>query len=130
MRKIALALAASAALLAGPALEARPRLSPDQKLDKLLEGRVAGEPRSCISDFANANMQIIDGRALVYGRGKTIWVNVPNNPDSLDDDDILVIRKFGGQLCRLDMVTTIDRTSGFYTGFVALGQFVPYRKVG
>lgn len=130
MRKFAIALAAGAALLAGPALEAKPRLTPDQRLDKLLEGRVAGEPRSCISDMASDNMQIIDGRALVYGRGKTVWVNVPAQPDALDDDDILVIRKFGGQLCRLDMVHTIDRSSGFYTGFVALGEFVPYRKAG
>lgn len=128
MRKIALALAASAALLTGPALEAKPRLSPEQRLDKLLEGRVAGAPQSCLNDFATRDMQVLDGTALVYGRGKTIWVNVPRNADSLDDDDVLVIRKFGGQLCRLDMVTTHDRTSGFYTGFVALGDFVPYRK--
>ncbi|MGH6786345.1 MAG: hypothetical protein ACREBO_05905 [Novosphingobium sp.] len=130
MRKFAIAFAAGAALLAGPALQAKPRLTADQRLDKLLEGRVAGEPRSCISDIASDNMQIIDGKALVYGRGKTIWVNVPRNADSLDDDDILVIRKLGGQLCRLDMITTHDRTSGFYTGFLALGDFVPYRKAG
>ncbi len=130
MRKFAIAFAAGAALLAGPALQAKPRLTADQRLDKLLKGRVAGEPRSCISDIASDNMQIIDGKALVYGRGKTIWVNVPRNADSLDDDDILVIRKLGGQLCRLDMITTHDRTSGFYTGFLALGDFVPYRKAG
>ena len=130
MRKIALALAAGAALLAGPALEAKPRLTPEQRLDKLLEGRVAGEPRSCLSDFDARDMEIIDGKALVYGRGRTVWVNVPDNPSSLDDDDFLVIRKFGGQLCRLDMITTHDRSGGFFTGVVALGQFVPYRKVG
>ena len=48
MRKIAIALASTAALLAGPALSARERLTGEQELAKMLEGRVAGEPVSCI----------------------------------------------------------------------------------
>ncbi len=130
MRKLALILAAGAALVVGPALQARERLTPQQQLDKMLEGRVAGKPTSCISTFGNQSLRILDNTALVYGSGRTIWVNIPRNPDALDDDDILVTRQTGSQLCRLDIVNMVDRSGGFYRGFVSLEDFVPYRKVG
>lgn len=130
MRKLALVLAAGTALVVGPALQARERLTPQQELAKMLEGRVAGEPVSCISTFGNPAMRILDNTALVYGSGRVIYVNVPDNPDVLDDDDILVTRQHGSQLCRLDMVNMVDRSGGFYRGFVGLNHFVPYRKVG
>lgn len=129
MNKFALAIAALAgiATVAGPAV-AKDRLTGQQRLDKMLEGRVAGEPRSCISRVQQGDMTMIDGTALVYGRGKTIWVNVPANPKSLDDNDILVTRQFGSELCRMDLVHTIDRSGGFYTGNVFLNDFVPYTR--
>ena len=130
MRKLALILAAGAALVTGPALQARERLTPQQELAKMLEGRVAGKPTSCVSTFGNTQMRILDKTALVYGSGRTIYVNVPRNPDVLDDDDILVTRQTGSQLCRLDIVNMVDRSGGFYRGFVSLEDFVPYRKVG
>jgi len=99
------------------------------KLAKLLEGRVAGEPQSCVRTMPSENINVIDGTALVVGRGKTIYVNVPRDPDSLDDDDILVIRRHNGsQLCRLDWIETRDRFGGFYSGNVMLGDFVPYTR--
>ena len=129
MRKIALALAASAALLTGPALQARDKLTPEQQLEKMLEGREAGKPTSCISTWSSRSMQILDKTALVYDAGNVIYVNRPQNADVLDDDDILVLKLTGSQLCRLDMVSMHDRTGGFYRGFVNLGDFVPYRRI-
>jgi hypothetical protein len=130
MKKIALSLAAvaSLALFAGPSV-AGERLNGDQKLAKLLEGRVAGEPRSCINTRVNSESRVIDGTALVYGRGRTIWVNVPTNARDLNDRDALLVRQFGANLCRQDIVTTFDTTGGFYTGNVFLGDFVPYTRV-
>lgn len=130
MQKIALSLAAvaSLALFAGPSV-AGERLNGDQKLAKLLEGRVAGEPRSCINTRVNSESEVIDGTAVVYGRGRTIWVNVPRNARDLDDNDALLVRQFGSNLCRQDIVTTFDTTGGFYTGNVFLTDFVPYTKV-
>lgn len=126
--KTALLALAAGGLLAAPALEARERMSGEEKLAKMLEGRVAGEPESCIRTFPSVDLTVIDGTALVYERGRTLWVNVPADPDSLDDSDALLTRQFGTQLCRTDIVTTFDRTVGFYTGNVFLGEFVPYRK--
>ena len=48
---------------------------------------------------------------------------------SLDDDDILVTKTWGSQLCSLDTVRLFDRGARFETGFVGLGEFVPYTKV-
>ena len=129
MRTLAIALITAAALLTGPALDARPRLTPQQQLDKLLDGRVAGRPTSCISNFDTREMQVLDKTAIVYGWGNTIWVNVPRNAQDLDDDNILVTHTSGSQLCSLDIVTTLDRTSGFFNGSVSLGEFVPYRRI-
>ena len=129
MRTFAIALVAAAALLTGPALEAKPKLSPQQRLDKLLDGRIAGAPEHCISHFDSREMQVLDKTAIVYGWGNTIWVNTPRNAEDLDDDDILVTRTSGSQLCDLDIVTTLDRSSQFFNGSISLGRFVPYRRV-
>ena len=69
MRKLAIALAAGAALLAGPALLARDRPSGEEQLARLLEGRVAGEPVSCIPLSRTSSSRIIDRTAIVYDSG-------------------------------------------------------------
>jgi hypothetical protein len=130
MRKIALALAAGAALLAGTAVEAaKPKLTGEEQLAKTLEGRVAGKPVDCISLFDSRDQQVIDKTAIVYGTGRTIYVNRPSNARDLDRDDIMVTNIHGSQLCSLDIVRTHERSGFFPTGFVGLEQFVPYRKV-
>ncbi|MFM5955515.1 MAG: hypothetical protein ACKOPE_14605, partial [Novosphingobium sp.] len=121
--------AATATLASAASLDARPRLTPQQQLDKVLAGREAGRPVHCISTFNAREMQVIDGTAIVYGWGNTVWVNVPRNVRDLDDDDIMVTHTTGSQLCDLDMIHTVDRTAHFTTGFVSLGEFVPYRKI-
>ena len=72
--------------------------------------------------------RLLEGTAIVVGRGNTIYVNVPRHPDSLDEDDAMKIRRTSSQLCRTDIVTTFDRTGGIYTGNIFLGDFVPYKK--
>lgn len=129
MRSLAIALATLAALASGGPLEAKPRLTPEQELAKLLEGREAGKPTDCLTNWQTRDMRVIDGQAIVYGSGDTIWVNRPRGAEDLDSDDIMVTETFGGNLCRIDIVHTVDRTGYFPTGFVSLGEFVPYRRV-
>lgn len=101
----------------------------EARLAKMLEGRAAGEPRSCIRAFSrSANITIIDETALVVRDGRRLWVNIPADPESLDDDDFLVIRLHGSQLCNSDIITTRSRGGGFYTGNIFLGKFVPYER--
>lgn len=129
MKTIAIALATTAALLAAPAMAGKQRMTGEEKLAKMLEGRVAGEPERCLPMSAASDLKIIDRTALVYGRGNTIWVNRPSNADGLDDDDVLVRSSHTAQVCSLDMVKLVDRTSFMQVGTVGLNEFVPYRKV-
>lgn len=129
MRRTLTALAATVAILATPAIAATGKPSGEERLAKMLEGRVAGEPVSCISLPNSGNLQVIDKTAIVYKQGDTIYVNRPADPKRLNRNDILVIDRLAHQLCRTDMVTT--RSQGphsFFTGAVFLGDFVPYRK--
>lgn len=124
MRNILTAALAAAALVAPAA--AAPR-NPDAELAKLLDGRVAGKPTDCISLHRANSSRIIDGRAIVYEDGRTLWVNRPRGgAQSLHDDDVLLTKTFGDQLCSVDSVQLIDRSSRFVRGFVILGDFVPY----
>jgi len=129
MKTFAIALATTLALLAAPATAGKQRLTGEEKLAKILEGRVAGEPERCLPMSATNDLKIVDKTALVYGRGKTVWVNRPSNADSLDDDDILVRRSHTAQVCSLDMVKLVERSSLMQVGTVGLTEFVPYRKV-
>lgn len=127
--KTVLACGAALGLLGAPSLSASPRLTGQERLEKMLEGRVAGKPQSCIFTPGNNNLTVLDKTALVYRSGGTIWVNRPADPHHLDDDDILVIRRFSGsELCRTDQITTADRSTGMFNGVIFLGDFVPYKK--
>jgi len=135
----ALLYAASLALLAAPTLaqdgeradeEQTEQTKGEKELAKLLEGRVAGEPTSCIRTPPNDRVRVIDDTAIVYGRGKTIYVNRTSRPSDIDDRDAMVIRRFSGsQLCKTDTVTTIDRGSQMFSGVIFLSEFVPYTRV-
>ena len=131
IKRFALATAALT-LLAGPAVQAQDEQisKGEARLAKMLEGRVAGEPTSCITTIGSRPLTVIYDTALVYKRGDTIWVNRTHTPGSIDDNDYLVIRKFSGsQLCRTDQITTHDRFSNFFSGVIFLDDFVPYKKV-
>ena len=129
MKRVAIALATAVALLSAPATMAKDKMTGEEQLAKLLEGREAGEPVDCLPYAASSDMKVIDKTAIVYGRGETIWVNRPTNADSLDDGDILVRKSHTAQVCNLDIVQTMDQSSKMFTGTVGLTQFVPYRKV-
>jgi hypothetical protein len=102
----------------------------EKRLAKLLEGRVAGEPVRCIRSLPNQRFQTIDKTAYVYGSGNTIYVQRTRDPEAIDDSDALVSRRFNAsELCRLDVMTTIDPFLGFFTGAVFFEDFVPYTRV-
>ncbi|AKH43070.1 hypothetical protein FHS61_001231 [Altererythrobacter atlanticus] len=130
MKRIAAVLAGMAlALGSGTAATAQTRAEKGEaKLAKMLEGRVAGDPVKCISQHNMSRLEVIDETALVYDAGSTIYVARPKDPKMLDDSDILVVDRYGSQLCTNDMIRTVDRMGHFLTGIVFLEDFVPYRK--
>ena len=129
MRKILTSLILAAAAFAAPA-SAADQKTPQEQLDRLLSGRVAGKPTSCINLASATSSQVIDGKAIVYRVGGTLYVNEPRSgAESLDSNDVLVTNTFGGNLCSIDSIKLIDRSSSFPRGFVILGDFVPYKRV-
>lgn len=129
MQNIFIAAAAIAAAISVPASAGR-RADPDVQLQTLLEGRVPGKPTDCINLQTASSSQIIDGKAIVYRVGGTLYVNEPQSgAGSLGRDDVMVTRTFGSQLCSIDTVRLLDSGSHFPRGFVILGKFVPYTRV-
>lgn len=129
----ALLTAASLALLALPGAamaEDKPYPKGEAELAKMLEGRVAGKPVKCLPTYAMDNSTVIDKTAIVYRSGSKLYVNRPRGgADQLSDDEILVTKIYGSQLCNVDKIDLVDRTSRMWSGFVVLGDFVPYTKV-
>lgn len=128
----ALLTAASLALLALPGAAIageKQNAKGEAELAEMLEGHVAGTPVKCISTIQMRDSTIIDGTAIVYRAGTKLYVNRPRaGASSLDDDDILVTKLYGSQLCNVDKVDLVDRGSRSWRGFVTLGDFVPYTK--
>ena len=130
MKKLIIATAAAAMALTGTAATAETRLERGEaRLERMLEGREAGEPQSCVYTFRNSDIRVMEGVGLVYDAGKTIYVARARNPESLGSWDVPVIRRFGSQLCRTDQITTIDRSSGMFSGVLFLEDFVPYTRI-
>jgi hypothetical protein len=100
------------------------------RLAKLIEGRTAGTPVKCVSAFDSSKIQVIDGTAIVYDAGKTVYVGRPTDPKVLDRNDVLVTKRTGSQFCANDSMRMVDRSNGFTTGVVFLDNFVPYTKEG
>ena len=129
MKILATILAGTAILAAGAtAASARTAEENEARLARMLEGRTAGEPVSCISALNSNRIEVIEDVAIVYDAGDTIYVGRPSNPNQLGRDDVVVIERFGGQLCNTDVIRTIDRYQGYTTGAVFLDKFVPYKR--
>jgi hypothetical protein len=133
MMKLFASILAGAAVLAMGASAASAEMLAEKgeaRLAKMLEGRTAGEPVNCVSAIRSNRLRVIEHVGVVYDAGKTIYVSRPSDPKSLGPWDIPVIERFGSQLCTTDIIRTVDRSGGYITGAVFLGDFVPYTKQG
>lgn len=97
-------------------------------LDRELAGLAPGAPQSCLPAFDRREMKAF-GDTLVYRTaGRTRYVTQTTGCRGIGEDNILVTRTPTPQLCRGDIATTVDRTSGFQTGGCSFGDFIPYRR--
>ena len=130
MKTLATILAGAALALTGAAAASAETLAEkgEARLAKMLEGRTAGEPVSCISMMRSNDLQVIEYVGLVYKAGDTVYVSRPADPRSLGRDDVPVIQRFGSQLCKQDVIRTVDRHGGYTNGVVFLNDFVPYKR--
>ena len=123
-----IALAAIGLFSAGAA-HAAPAKTPQERLAKALEGRVAGKPVDCIQQRQIQSSEIIEKTAIIYRVGQTLYVNKPESgANFLDRNDILVTDTHTPQLCSIDIVRLVDQGSRFQSGTLGLGKFIPYTK--
>lgn len=103
--------------------------SAQRQYDNLLRGKVAGKAESCLPTYRSNDMTIIDDDTILFRDGRTVYVNnPPGGCMNLDrSGSALVTRNFGPQLCRGDIATVMDNTSGITVGSCSLGDFIPYR---
>lgn len=132
MKTIATILAGTALALSAVAPASAETITErgEARLAKMIEGHTAGEPVSCISAMNSNRIKVIEHVGLVYDAGDTIYVARSTDPKALGPWDVPVIERFGSQLCKTDIIRTVDRSSGFFTGVVFLNDFVPYTKNG
>ncbi len=126
---IALAAAGTALALGATAAQAETRQERNEaRLAEMIEGRTAGEPQACVTSFRSNDIEVIPYVGIVYDAGDTIYVARATRPNQLRSSDVPIIERHGSQLCRHDVMRTIDRHSGFTTGGLFLEDFVPYTK--
>ena len=100
-----------------------------QTYDRMLSGKVAGKAEKCLPTYRSNDMTIIDDATILFRDGRTVYVNHPLG-DCMNLDrsgSALVTRNVGPQLCRGDLATVVDNSSGMSLGACSLGDFVPYR---
>ena len=100
-------------------------------LAKQLDGKLAGAPQRCISDYNAANMIRVSDDILLYRvSGNLVYKNRLRGgcPGLSRDNDIIVSEQYGTQKCSGDLIRLVDRTSGIQGPTCSLGEFVPYRK--
>ena len=116
------------ATLAAAPLAAR-RDDPEVELAKMLAGRTAGPPKTCIPLNRNTSSQTIDGIGIVYDFGRTLYVNrFTQGCSALDSSRILVTRTTTTQLCRGDVAQVMTQTPSMLVGTCIFDNFVPYTK--
>ena len=111
-----------------------PRLTEKQaaRLEAALEGKVAGEPVSCVSRYPGASLTAVSESVLLYRvSGRLIYRNdLIGSCTGLGRGDTLIIKPTGSQSCRGDIARSADLVTGSVTGGCALGSFTPYRTPG
>lgn len=98
--------------------------------DDPFAGRVAARTATCIGQFDQANMRVLDERTIVYSAtGRRLWRNdLPDDCPGLTRDPILVVEQFGSQLCANDRIRLVDRGSHIPGAFCRLGRFTAWER--
>jgi hypothetical protein len=116
-----------AALLASPAIAAKP--DDEARLAKLLAGRTAGKPVTCLPLSRYSETRTI-GSTVSYRVGGTWYVNrFKGGCPSLRANRILVSNHPIGQICSGDIANVVQQGApDIFLGTCSLGEFTPYSK--
>lgn len=104
------------------------------QLDKILDGRVAGEPKHCISVDATNGAIAIDKYTLIFRDGPRVWLNnltANNGCEMIGRPYAMETESNVRQVCGGTTVNVLDMSEsggGMPVGACVLGDFVPYAK--
>ncbi|HJQ15570.1 MAG TPA: hypothetical protein VJ859_01100 [Allosphingosinicella sp.] len=132
MRQIVLAPLAMI-VVAGCMQTANPEAaaSADAKLQAALAGRTPEAPVGCVSQRLLRGNKGFGTATIVFESQSRnlVYVNhPPGGCPELDSFRALRTRTTTDQLCRGDIVSVFDPTSGIEYGSCGLGDFIPYRS--
>jgi hypothetical protein len=115
-------------LLAACAIGER-RSSGEDELARELAGRVAGEPRACISPTSDRALVPVGRQTLIYREGRRIWVNrLRSECPGVRPHSTLIVETFSGRFCRGDRVRGLEPGTTIPGPVCVLGEFVPYAR--
>ena len=132
MRFALISLAALTAGCTAAATEAPEEMSATARtrLADELRGYTAGPTVPCVSQRDLGGNRSVGEEAIIFeGRGRTIYVNrPPAGCPELTFNRALITRTPSGRLCRGDIASVFDPTSGVEYGSCGLGDFTEYRR--
>ena len=125
-----LALIACGGAAPAPGSNSAESNSDEARIAKALVGFTPGKPVNCIQQFRPTYSTEAIGDSILYRfNNRLIYRNKTSGQcDNGHRIDALVLRNFGPQLCRGQIIQTVDTLSGFETGSCVLGDFTPYTK--
>lgn len=101
-----------------------------QELARLLAGKTAGAPISCLPSYNSNDMQVIDGRNVAFrlGSQRVFIMHLSPGCGLLGSGNYaLFTQQFGGLgMCRGDIARVLDTTTRNIVGSCGIEQIVPY----
>ena len=131
MRVISL-LVASAALASCTTTPQQTMRAPDKQVElaRLLAGKVAQRPVSCLPHYQSGDMRVIDEDTIAFrdGARRTFVAHMNGGCSNLGSGgSALVTHQFGSaELCRGDIARVVDTLNGVTVGSCSFGDFTPY----
>jgi hypothetical protein len=136
MRTLVFALATAAFVAGCTTSPPQPRsAASEQQLQRLLAGKAAGQPRTCLPSYrTSSDMVIIDDNTVLFrDGGRRVWrTEMRGHCSSLGSGFYTIVtRTFGGQgPCAGEIAQLVDLSSGMVAGSCVWGDFVPYTRTG
>lgn len=127
--RIPLLIAASLGAAACAPVEPGPGPDREDSFAQETAGRAAGQPQSCVSQFGNQGLRIVNRQTVAYGSGKTIYVNRLRAPCyGLRPMNTIIVESSGGQYCSGDHIRGVEPGAITPGAVCLLGDWTAYRK--